>query len=323
MKLSRCGELLAFTLEAGDGSERHSGHVRDLRTGATRQLPALDGCVSVEWAADGRALLYTQPNELGRPWRALRCEVDSLGSAAGGAPLAGWGRSAAARAGGAGAGEVVWEEQDERFFLEIGRTKDWAHLTLNANSKTASEVRLLPPDLRLGGGGRGGGANMGGTARVVQPRREGLEYFVEHAGGQLYVLGTDPLRAPDYAVLRSGGGARGSASGGQAGGALPLCSSCCWWCTEQLVGCSHAHSAPLPPPGVGPPSHHPRMASIPLLRARLQGPRRRAAGRGALAAGVGAARGHMRGGHGCVRLSAGSVPARGGAAARRRAAPRP
>jgi protease II len=32
------------------------------------------------------------------------------------------------------------EEPDEQFYLHVGRTKDYKFLTLNANSKTSSEV---------------------------------------------------------------------------------------------------------------------------------------------------------------------------------------
>jgi protease II len=34
------------------------------------------------------------------------------------------------------------EEQDDRFYAHAGRTKDFEYLTLNTNSKTASEVPL-------------------------------------------------------------------------------------------------------------------------------------------------------------------------------------
>ncbi len=40
----------------------------------------------------------------------------------------------------------IMEELDERFYLHVGRTKDYRFLTLNANSKTSSEVRISSPD---------------------------------------------------------------------------------------------------------------------------------------------------------------------------------
>ena len=35
------------------------------------------------------------------------------------------------------------EEQDTRWFLDVGRTKDWRYLTLTSTSKTASEVKAI------------------------------------------------------------------------------------------------------------------------------------------------------------------------------------
>jgi hypothetical protein len=109
MKLSRCGHQVAFTLDAGTGQESCEAFVRDLRTGTLRHLEHLGAVVSLEWAADGDTLLCTQPNELGRPWRVM------------GLSLA----DATRRGSRAGAAWGVFEEADERFFVELGRTKDW------------------------------------------------------------------------------------------------------------------------------------------------------------------------------------------------------
>lgn len=117
MKLSRCGQQVAFTLDAGGGEESWAAFTRDLRSGAMRHLARLGGVLSLEWAADGATLLATQPNKLGRPWRVLACNA---AAAAGG----GGGRGQAAR-GAAGGSWVVYEDRDERFFVELGRTKDW------------------------------------------------------------------------------------------------------------------------------------------------------------------------------------------------------
>lgn len=107
VKLTRCGRHVAFTLDAGDGSEAFGAFTRDLRTGALRHLATVGSVVSLEWAADGRTLLCTQPNGLGRPWRVLGADA------------------AAAAAGDGAASWPLFEEEDERFFVELGRTKDW------------------------------------------------------------------------------------------------------------------------------------------------------------------------------------------------------
>lgn len=142
MKLSRCGQRVAFTLDAGRGEESFAAFTRELAgpaAGALRHLAGLGGVVSLEWAADGRTLLATQPNELGRPWRVVACDTAAPAAAAGDGGAGGLegGAGAASAAPGAARGSssgrggssrgswVVYEEGDERFFVELGRTKDW------------------------------------------------------------------------------------------------------------------------------------------------------------------------------------------------------
>ncbi|GAB4817005.1 hypothetical protein N2152v2_004051 [Parachlorella kessleri] len=173
VKLSRCHQRLAFTLEPGDGSERFVGFTRDLSaragpgSGQPQEHPALDGVVSLEWAGDGTTLLYTTPDGLGRPSRVLRCDA--------------WDPSDSQ-------GQVLFEEQDECFFVELTRTKDWAYLAINSNSKTSSEVHLLPAD------------PPAAPLRLVCRRREGLEYFVEHHKSRLLLL-SNAQGAGNYALF--------------------------------------------------------------------------------------------------------------------------
>jgi hypothetical protein len=136
MKLSRCGQRVAFTVDAGNGEESFAAFTRELAgpaAGTLRHLAGLGGVVSLEWAADGRTLLATQPNELGRPWRVVGCDTAAAvaaGRAGGGHAGRGFAASAAlgATSGStstSGGSWVVYEEADERFFVELGRTKDW------------------------------------------------------------------------------------------------------------------------------------------------------------------------------------------------------
>ncbi|KAL4425735.1 hypothetical protein ABPG75_009751 [Micractinium tetrahymenae] len=215
MKLSRCGRHLAFTLEAGNGEEAFHAFTRDLTTGTLRHLGALGGVVSMEWAADdGRTLLATQPNELGRPWRVVAYAAGGGASAGSGGAWGTGGRWLGSGGGGfaAGGGPACWpvfEEGDERFFVELGSTKDWSLLTINCNSKASSEVHLLPADLSAHSIQHGsspaqptsGSRRSLLAPRLVQPRVSGLEYFVEHNAGQLYIL-SNARGAEDYAVYR-------------------------------------------------------------------------------------------------------------------------
>ena len=73
---------------------------------------------------------------------------------------------------------VVFEEADERFWVGVRLTRSERFLVLSASSKLTSEVWLLDA------------ARPGGEPAVVAPRRQGVEYEVEH---QVTADGTDRL----------------------------------------------------------------------------------------------------------------------------------
>ena len=67
----------------------------------------------------------------------------------------------------------MFHEPDERFWLGVGLTRSRRFLVLEAGSHVTSESWLLDAD------------DPTGEFRVVWPRRDGVEYDVEHvvAGG--------------------------------------------------------------------------------------------------------------------------------------------
>lgn len=69
---------------------------------------------------------------------------------------------------------------------------DCSFLTINCNSKASSEVHLLPAELH---------GSTAAAPRLVQRRVAGLEYFVEHNAGQLYIL-SNARGAGNYALYR-------------------------------------------------------------------------------------------------------------------------
>jgi len=68
----------------------------------------------------------------------------------------------------------VFHEPDERYWLGVGLTRSRRYLVIEAGSNITSETRLLDAD------------DPTGEFRVVWPRKEGVEYDVEHvvAGGK-------------------------------------------------------------------------------------------------------------------------------------------
>ncbi|XP_050566001.1 prolyl endopeptidase-like isoform X3 [Cygnus atratus] len=74
--------------------------------------------------------------------------------------------------------ELVYTEQDARFFVDIYCTKDRRFLTINSNSKTTSEVWLV--DCR----------HPFKLPVLVQARTKGVIYHIEHRNDELYILTT-------------------------------------------------------------------------------------------------------------------------------------
>ncbi len=128
------------------GAELHTVRIRDLDTG--EDLPELIEGVyyGLVFAADEATLFYTRPDAAIRPYQLWRHRL--------GTPP--------------GDDVCVLTEEDEAFHVDVGRTKDDAFVLVNLASKVTSETWFLPaerPDEPL---------------RVIEPRRRGIEYVLEH-----------------------------------------------------------------------------------------------------------------------------------------------
>jgi len=208
IKLSADGARLAYTLPQAPGSDASVAIARCVATGARLRRGLIPGVASVEWSAGGGELLYTRPDASGRPHQLWRRELGASGAAA--APTSS--TTPAETAAETPDDALLLQEDDAAVFLELGRTKDGAFVSVNANSKLCSEVRLLDASAPRA------------PLALVAPRIPGREYFVEHAGGTLYILTNDGgggdyrLAAAPVTALPGGGGASGAEEGGAAGG---------------------------------------------------------------------------------------------------------
>jgi oligopeptidase B len=161
--LSQDQRLLAYGIDT-TGSERMVVRVRDLERGEDLPDVIEDAYYGLAFGADG-ALFYTRPDEAMRPYQIWR---HSLGT---------------------GADVLVWEEPDEHFFLDVGPSKDGEYILLRAASNVTAEVRLIPardPEIE---------------PRLVEPRRQGVTYSIEHHGGELLVLSND--EAENFTLYRT------------------------------------------------------------------------------------------------------------------------
>ncbi|MEE6261132.1 S9 family peptidase [Plantactinospora sonchi] len=156
-----------------DGDERFTLRVKDLQTGEVLGDEVPDTFYGSAWSADGSILFYLTVDEAWRPHRVWRHTV--------GTP--------------ATADEIVYEESDERFWVGVGLTRSEKFIVIDAHSKITSEVRVIPS------------ANPTGVPAVVAPRRQGVEYSIEHHGHRFLILHND--NAEDFALAYTSADAPG------------------------------------------------------------------------------------------------------------------
>lgn len=150
------GRTLAWGMDT-DGSETFTLRFRDLESGEDLPdaIPGTNGTFA--WAADGETLFYLKLDKSHRPstvWR-HRLGTDAADDV------------------------LVYEEADPGFFLSVGTTQDEHFILISAGNNETSEARLIPADAPET------------SPRVVDPRKTGRLYDVEHAHGLLYILTDD------------------------------------------------------------------------------------------------------------------------------------
>jgi oligopeptidase B len=143
-EVSDDNQLLAYALDT-TGFRQYTLRIKDLRTNAL--LPfEIERATSAAWAADNRTLFYTVEDEVTK--RSHRLYRHTLTSSE--------------------ADALLFEETDERFHVELERTRSGAYILLVSASHTASEVRYL------------NAADISSRFRVIAPREENHEYYADH-----------------------------------------------------------------------------------------------------------------------------------------------
>lgn len=156
------GNWLAYTTD-NTGFRQYTLHVKNLRTGETMQSLA-ERVGSLAWAADDRTLLYSvEDEETKRPYLIFRRVLASNGAAF-------------------SQPELAWQEPDERFNVGIGRTRDGKYLIVEAASHTTSEQWFLAAE------------NPNGSFQRIEPRRDSIEYYVDHREGLFFIRVNDTGR---------------------------------------------------------------------------------------------------------------------------------
>ena len=175
-EVSDDNHLLAYSTDT-TGFRQYTLQIKDLRTGELLPFRA-ERVTSAAWSADQRHLFYVVEDQVTK--RSHRLYRHALGES--------------------GADPLLYEESDERFRIDIERTRSGAYLLLVANSHTTSEIRFLSSSDPLG------------EFTLVAPREDNHEYYLEHhpdlngadlflirtnSGGRTYRLAAAPTAYPE------------------------------------------------------------------------------------------------------------------------------
>jgi oligopeptidase B len=152
MRVSDDDQLLAYLVDT-QGFRQYVLKVKNLRTGAM-STEAIARVREVEHTKDNRTLYYVTEDAVTK--RANKLFRHTLGEDA-------------------AKDVLVYEEKDEMFDVELGRTLSKAYLTVTISSHTTSEVRLVDA------------ARPTAPPRLVAAREHDHEYYVDHRGDLLYI----------------------------------------------------------------------------------------------------------------------------------------
>jgi oligopeptidase B len=157
-QVSDDGNLLAYATDV-TGFREYTLRVKDLRTGQVL-ADTMEKTGAVVWAADNKTLFYTVEDAAKRSYRVYRHVL--------GTPVKD--------------DVLTYEEKDERFRVNLYRSRDLELVFLASGSHTTRESRYLPA------------AQPTGEWKVILPRQQDIEYAVEHRAGELYLRINDTGR---------------------------------------------------------------------------------------------------------------------------------
>ena len=168
------GNVLAFSVDTV-GDERYTLRFKDLTAETLRDAALYPDRITgiglgVTWAADNAVVYYTTVDESWRPDTVWRHRLGETGT-----------------------DEQVFCEPDERFWVAIGRTRSNAYILIAAGSSVTSEVRYADA------------SDPQAEFTTVLPRRDGVEYSVEHAviGGRDRFLILHNDGAPNFTLVEA------------------------------------------------------------------------------------------------------------------------
>ena len=149
-EVSDDGSLLAYSTD-NVGYRQYTLQVKDLRTGMllSERIERVDNAA---WASDNKTLFYVTEDAVTKRHDKFFRHVIGTDKT-----------------------DLVYDEKDELFDIDLWRTRDRAILVLQIAAKTSTEARFIPA------------ANPTAPLTVVAPREPGHEYDIDHRGDLFYI----------------------------------------------------------------------------------------------------------------------------------------
>lgn len=154
MAVSPNDNLLAYTVDETGGLD-YVLYVKDLPTGKLLPLK-IKNAADVVWAQDGKHLFYVTQDKAKRTYRVYRHALGATGK-----------------------DPLIYEEKDEQYSVDIGKTRSEGFITISTASKDETEVRVIDA------------SKPTAPMLLIEPRRKDLRYQVDHHGDSFYILAND------------------------------------------------------------------------------------------------------------------------------------
>ena len=159
-------KLLAYSTDT-NGSETYVIRIKTLETGELWSDEIKNSSYSFAWANDSKTFFYDQLDDAHRPYKALK---HVLGTSVDLDP-------------------TVYEEKDDRFFLEISKSRSEKFIFVSVESELTSEVRFVDAD------------HPDGELTLIRARENDLLYSVDHHGDRFFIVTNE--NAKNFKVIET------------------------------------------------------------------------------------------------------------------------
>ena len=152
VEISPNGKMMAFAVDT-TGREEYTIRFKDLSSGKFLKEEISNCYASLVWANDNKTVFYTVLDKALRPYRVYRHKLKSEN-----------------------ADELVYEEKDEKFWMDLSRTKSDEYIFINLSSTLTSEILYLDAD------------NPEDAFQIFSPREQNIEYSVYHHKKEFFIV---------------------------------------------------------------------------------------------------------------------------------------